>query len=99
MNGVISQAAFAVILLNPPSIDIRPCPSLCMDKGNRIPDRAAGSSGAAGFLSYHCLRWCSLEGLMDFCIQENLDFLPCELFGERDVKIKIVLVAMSTVIN
>jgi hypothetical protein len=53
VNGVISQAAFAVILLKPPSIDISPCLSLCMDKGNRIPDRAAGSSGAAGFLSCH----------------------------------------------
>lgn len=53
----------------------------------------------AFFLVTHGLRWCTLEGVMDFCIQENLDLLPSKLYGERAIKIKILLVAMSAVID
>lgn len=60
MNGVISQAGFELILLKPPFVDIRPCPGLCRDKGNGIPDGAAGSSGSCRLSSF-CFMWCSLE--------------------------------------
>lgn len=52
MNGVIFQAGFAMIPLKPPFLDIKPCPSLCRDNGNRIPDRAAGSSGSCRLSSF-----------------------------------------------
>lgn len=57
MNGVISQAGFAVILLKPSFVDIRPCPSQRRDKRNRIPDRDAGSSGSCRLSS--CLPFAS----------------------------------------
>lgn len=60
MNGVISQAGFEMILLKPPFADIRPFPGLCRDKGNRIPDRAAGSSGSGRLFSFFPFALCGV---------------------------------------